>query len=449
MNLTLYILIIIYLILCLTISIFRGRKVYSLKEYALGASQFSTSAMVATIFATGVSAGAIFGITESMYKDGFYVAIAAVLRPVYWILTGYILSRNIDKLSGCISIADVMQKVYGGISGKITTIAGIAVSIGMLTVQFTAILSIFLFVLPGHTILPIITLLVVIIYSTFGGIHSVIATDFFQFLIFYVVFPLICLFNLSEPNAIDQLFITNDYITLKLSPQDMEKFITLAIFTLIPEIDPPHIQRVLIQPSRKKIFSIYKMVSFFSIPFYISIICFGILMSKTDFTGSADNSYVMQFIRDTVPALGFNIVIIGLMAIIMSTADSYLNTFGILFTRLIGDYYKIENKELMIAKISCLVVGMMIIPVAVYNFFVFKIVFFIYNFWYPIIIIPLIAAFSGVKSNKYSFYISVIAGISAAATVGFIKGELGTASLSYGVVSSLIFFIVAQCKKKT
>ncbi|WHA06548.1 hypothetical protein N3Z16_08970 [Candidatus Megaera polyxenophila] len=82
---------------------------------------------------------AIFSITESIYKKGFYIIIIAMLRPIYWLLTGYILSRNIERMNGCLSVADVIQRIYGGISGKIITIAAVIISLGMLAAQFTVL----------------------------------------------------------------------------------------------------------------------------------------------------------------------------------------------------------------------------------------------------------------------------------------------------------------------
>lgn len=259
MNAGLSTIVFIYLIVCLLLSLIKSSKITSITNYALGSKSFSIEMMVATIFATGVSAAAIFSITESIYKKGFYIIIIAMLRPCYWLITGYILSRNIEKMAGCLSIADVIQKIYGGIKGSIVTIAGVIISIGMLAVQFTAIVAIFSFIEPGKQLLPMAVLATIVLYSSLGGrgaVEAVVKTDLVQFLIFYIVFPLLCVYGFQKAGGLRAVgaSLGMEYFRLNLTrarEAGWEDFITLVIFTLIPEIDPPHIQRVLMQGTGK------------------------------------------------------------------------------------------------------------------------------------------------------------------------------------------------------
>ena len=77
MHIDLSLIIFIYLGICLLLSIFKAPKITSIIDYTLGVKNFSIQMMVATIFATGISSAAIFSITESIYKKGFYIIIIA------------------------------------------------------------------------------------------------------------------------------------------------------------------------------------------------------------------------------------------------------------------------------------------------------------------------------------------------------------------------------------
>jgi SSS family solute:Na+ symporter len=434
---------------CLLFSLFKAEKIVNIKDYSLGNRRFSVVSMVATIFATGINAATILSIAENMNKKGFYIAIIVMLRPIYWVLTGYIVSRNLHKLQGCITIADVIQKLYGGISGKIVTISGVILSVGVCTGQFTAIFSILSFISNNNTALCIVLLSVIVIYSSFGGIYAVVRTDLIQFILFYTIFPLICGVYLFKIGGIDSLALSlgKDYFTLPSKSPLLEDFITLIIYTLVPEIDPPHIQRILMQKTKKNVMKIYKIISIISLPFYISIIILGLCVANHSFHNIEDNYYFLEFIKQHIPEMGFNLTILGLLAITMSTADSYLNTSGILVSRFISKVFKLKSTELRIARISCFLIGVFIIPIAIKGIFLWKISFFSYTFWYPIIVVPLISCLWGIKSNQYSFYSSVIGAVIFILATALLKGEIGSTTISYGMLGSLIGFLLAQNNK--
>lgn len=176
----------------------------------------------------------------------------------------------------------------------------------------------------------------------------------------------------------------------------------------------------------------------------MSIVALGLLMTQFTFNNLPDNNYFLAFVSNLASPIWFNCTVVALMAVIMSTADSYLNTAGILISRSITVFPSLKQKELLIAKLSCALLGFITIPIALKKFFIWKIVFFSYNFWYPIIIIPLIFGFIGTKLSKYSFYLSVTGAVLFTAIGGILKGEVGNTSLSCGLISSFIFFSFAQ-----
>lgn len=70
---------------------------------------------------------------------------------------------------------------------------------------------------------------------------------------------------------------------------------------------------------------------------------------------------IVPYVLDTYIGIGFKgFCIIGVMAMLMSTADSYINTSSILFSH---DFCKsigielTEQKELFLSRISALIIG--------------------------------------------------------------------------------------------
>ncbi len=53
-----------YLVLCLVIGLYKSTKIKNVRDYTVGNRNFSTLVIIATIFATFMSAGQIIGKTE-------------------------------------------------------------------------------------------------------------------------------------------------------------------------------------------------------------------------------------------------------------------------------------------------------------------------------------------------------------------------------------------------
>ncbi|MHA1558334.1 MAG: hypothetical protein ACTSXG_00780 [Alphaproteobacteria bacterium] len=111
----------------------------------------------------------------------------------------YFITPKMGKYTKCISVGDIFQIDYGLI-GKI--VAGISVCcfgtffLGYQIMAIGYILRDFF-----HTSSLIVIILgsgIVIIYSSFGGIRAVIATDVYQFVFIFIFIPLIFLIGLNK-----------------------------------------------------------------------------------------------------------------------------------------------------------------------------------------------------------------------------------------------------------
>ncbi|CAG7599273.1 sodium:solute symporter family protein [Hyalomma marginatum] len=91
------------------------------------------------------------------------------------------------------TISDIMAKLYGKTGRRVTNIASIISSIGVVAFQATAmgyILHYFFLIPVGDS--TIICVLTLTLYSTFGGIRAVAYTDVFQFIIIILAIPTAC-----------------------------------------------------------------------------------------------------------------------------------------------------------------------------------------------------------------------------------------------------------------
>ncbi len=132
------IIVLAYLLLCLFIGFYKIRKIDNIKEFTLGRSGFSTSVLVATIFATFVGSVTIIGELEQIFQLGLLYVVARLFFCLGWLLMPVIIGKNIHKFRDCLSITDIMGKLYGNSGKLITGFSIMLVTIGLLGIQAIA-----------------------------------------------------------------------------------------------------------------------------------------------------------------------------------------------------------------------------------------------------------------------------------------------------------------------
>jgi SSS family solute:Na+ symporter len=158
----------------------------------------------------------------------------------------------------------------------------------------------------------------------------------------------------------------------------------------------------------------------------------------------------MPHVIHTVLPVGVRgIVAAGLISIVMSSADSFLNGAA---TSCINDVVKPlrknplpERQELLLAKLTNCFVGVLAVIFAVKIKSILDILIYAYNFWAPIILVPLAAVLLGFRVTKAGFIAGTVAGASGVLIWnGLLKSPMGVEGLVIGVFCNLIAFAVTN-----
>lgn len=102
-----------YLVACLTIGLLKFKKIKSISDYSLGEKLYSQTVILSTIFATSVSAYSTIGSIEKIYSMGFIFVLSFITKPLFFLFTGKILSKNKARFVNCFSISDIISTLYG------------------------------------------------------------------------------------------------------------------------------------------------------------------------------------------------------------------------------------------------------------------------------------------------------------------------------------------------
>lgn len=432
-----------YLVGCLIIGFYKSKKIHNIEEYTLGGRRFGTLVIVATLFATFISASATVGIVEKVYQLGLFYAITCVLAPVFWLIMGFIYGKNIDQFRGCLSVSDIMERLYGKIGRWVTNICAIALSIGMVAVQALAVGYIFNYFL-GISKLEGIILGVGILtfYSAFGGIRAVALTDVFQFFIFFIAIPTACVFALNDLGGLETLIkkLPKETITININESNVLLFSSWIFYSLIPLAAGAYVQRFLMAKDSKQLTYALKIIASIHLPL-IMIICLIGFIVKANVPDIDPNLAFNYFMEHYLYTGVKGLMIAGMLAAIMSTADSWLNTASILCAHDICKklFPNISAKtELNIARITTFLIGVSVIFIAMIGNDIMGLLWAVGNLWDPFILIPFSVGFLQFKTNAKSFIASIICAFILVYVGMLIDGKFATISFISGIVGSAI-----------
>tara|TARA_B100001248_G_scaffold262736_1_gene261981 strand:- start:40354 stop:43800 length:3447 start_codon:yes stop_codon:yes gene_type:complete len=440
-----------YFVLTLAIGIWQSRGIRNIRDFSIGGYTYPSAAIVATMVVSLIGAENILGISEKVFDIGFIFVMAWLGNSLSLCLIARYVAPRMESFKGMISIGDIMHSFYGKPGRIITGCASLFLSIGYIGAQVASIgylcdtvlgVPYFWGVLFGSG--------VVITYSTLGGIRAVTATDIMQFLVLIILVPILFDVGLNEVGGYSVLFQSSNltqakHITALQDSTTLWSCLALFLVVSIPFLDPVVTQRLLMAGSAQRIRKSLYITALIFVPFTLVAGFVGIVALSIDST--VDSSLVFSIVVNNVLPIGLRgLAITGMFAVIMSTADSYLNAASIAF---VHDVIKplskkpiSEKAELRIARLGNLLLGGMAIVVSVSFTSILDIIFKFLNFWGPVIVVPLFSGFFGLRASTRTFLVSVSAGMSSFILWTLFIGEYsGFDSLIPSmIVSALAFF---------
>lgn len=411
--------VICFLSLTLFVGLGKNNKASNIKDYALGGRNFSTGAIVATIVATWVGGGAFNANLTKTYSDGLFYIIASFGQILALLLMGLVFIPRMRSFLGKLSIAEAMGDLYGKNVRIIIAILGIVPSIGSIAVQFKVfggVVSYFLNFSPITGIL--ISSVIVTLYSAFGGIRAVTFTDVLQMLTFGLAFPIIgvmiwnhihtegytLLGALNEPKFNPSLFFGN------ISNSDLLSMFTLTCYFALPGMKPAIIQRVSMGSSIEQAKRAFIIAAGMVVLIKLAMQWLPFLIYHTN--PNLKPNQIFGFIIDNYTYIGLKgLMVSGVFAMAMSTADSYINSSSVLFAHDIWNVLKIKKKhELLISRIFALLLGSVGIIMAIMGKDLLHIILTTNAFYMPIVTAPVMLTILGLKTTKKSILTGMFAG---------------------------------------
>jgi len=399
--------VILFLLLNLAVGIYAGKGVNTIREYAVGNKTFSTQAIAATIIATWMSGSFFTVVVSQAYKEGIWVIPLALGDVISLIIIGYVIAPKMKKFMYNLSVAETMGQLYGQKARLVTAIASIAQATAMLALQIKVFSTVFThFLGVSSTYAVCLSSFTVIVYSAWGGIKAVTLTDIIQFFTFGTFIPLFAMFIWQAFNSVDSISHAFNHdplfdYTQLINYQHPKFFPNFGMFLwfLIPSLNAPTFQRTLMARNTEQIRNAFSQAAI-AYSFIVFFICFiGLVVLAHDKTLDPNN--IVMHIVDKYAFAGLKaITLIGIIAMVMSTADSWLNTGAVIFAHdlcgLLGLHFK---NELLISRIFTVIIGIISVLLVLSSSSLFKLFSLQANFYMPIVTMPLMLGILGLRST--------------------------------------------------
>jgi Na+/proline symporter len=435
---------VIFLAVTLLVGLKYSRSVKTLQDYALGGKNFSTFTLTATIVATWIGGDAMFYIVTNVYKGGLYFIIPILGWVACILLTGQLAARMMGEFLHNVSVAEAMGDLYGRNARIMTAVFGILSCIGCIAIQLkaTSMVVTLMWGVSGLWI-TVFSGIIVIIYSALGGVKAVTYTDIFQYLTFGTFIPIIALViwnNLKNPSVVMDTLSHNSVFSFTgmvgWNPRFLGTMALLAFF-VVPSMDPAVFQRVAMGRDVKQTKQAF---TYAAVPFLLilsSMIWISILLLSSDNSLPPDDlvSYILH--QYAYPGLK-GLLGTGIVAMAMSTSDSYVNASAVLLSNDIAKPFNIFVKDsVLTARVFAFLGGGLALMLAISEKDLLNLALLPGSFYMPVVTVPLLMAIFGFRSSARAALIGMLAGFTTTLIWKLFLGHTEINSIAPGILANL------------
>jgi len=175
--------VILYLLVSVGIGLFAARRVHNTRDFAVAGRSLPIPIVMATVFATWFGAEAVMGISATFAKEGLRGVVADPFgSSLCLILAGLFFAPRFYRMN-LLTVGDYYRMRYDRVVEVLCTVCIVASYLGWVAAQFKVLGLVLNVVTDGavsQKLGMVIGAMIVLTYTTFGGMFSVAILDFVQ-----------------------------------------------------------------------------------------------------------------------------------------------------------------------------------------------------------------------------------------------------------------------------
>jgi len=459
MYLSIIIFTIFYLFIILGINIYSSKNIEINEDFAIAGKNAKTLYLASAIVATEIGVASSLGVFEKAYGDwGLSASWYIITMALAFIFISFF-SHNFRQIR-VKTIPEYFRKRYGKSSGLFSALLMIFPLIILTLVQVVAagkVLSILLNV--DYKLTVTFVSLFIVLYTTIGGQEGLIKSKFFYVIIFiigmFLIIPNILQLCWDYPTAIKN--ISDDKLNL-LNGISIPTIISLLIMYIATFCVGQEVASFFYSAKKpsytnkaSRIASIILFVFAF-IPVFL-----GLLLLSLKNMGRIDENIIfidgiryglLYYVINYANPFILGVLLLSLLSITMSSADSDLLAIGIIFS---NDIYKVhldktadDEQVIRITRIVIIMFGIIVYLLALFNKpSIINLLIFTFSLRAAGAFIPYIFGLYWKKSSSIGALASLILGSISFIIFKFIQFDLfGFEPIIYSLIVSLVAFIL-------
>jgi SSS family solute:Na+ symporter len=325
----------LYFALLIVIGVQTIRRIETPEDFAVAGNRIIWPVFFGSLAASFLGGGSSLGNAGETFKDGYVYMFAFFAFAIQTVLVGYFVAPRLKRYANAQTVGDIMENHYGSTARLLTGILSVAVCAGILGAQALAVGTIFNTILGVSTTVGIlIGMSIVVLYSTFGGVWAVIQTDMLQFVFLGVFLPVTLIIGLIKVGGPEELMtsVPNAHLSF-MGTWTLGLFVSVFLAFLLGEtLVPPYTQRAFSTPDPANARKGYVMSGIFAFFFFFVSASIG-LVALALYPNFAPDQAVPTVVKNVVPVGLVGLVVAALLAVVMSTASSYLNSIAVVFVK--------------------------------------------------------------------------------------------------------------------
>lgn len=438
--------VIAYIFVLVMMGLRGGRHVKNAGDFTASGGRYGTLVIFATLSASYVGGGYSSGNAAQAFSQGIGTTLTLFGFSLSMLLTGKYLVPGVSRFSGLTSVGGIIGQSYGRSARILAGLFSFICCAGVVGAQMESMGMVFhvLLGLPEWAGI-LLGCGIVLIYTTFGGMQSVIAADMIQFALLAAGMPLLLIMGLHRAGGPEAVLAAVPPAYLNpLNGTTLPGFVSMFFTMMCGEaLAPPYTQRLLIGRNPQGTARGTILSGLFSIPFFLITGMIGLTAYALG-TSSEAASAMPDLVQAVLPVGLRGVVMAAMVSIILSAADGFLNgaAVGLVTDVLLPLRPSMPDKaQLRWLRGVNFATGAAAVAAAFLLPDVFSILVLAYSFWCPLILVPLAAAFLGIKSNGRAFRYALLAGLVSTLTWNYLLGKpWGIDGTMVGMLCNLLVF---------